>query len=341
MEIVLSTIAAGGLVGASNQYLCLLLIAGGAKFGWFGLPPEIEYYLGSWWVIGLICLFWVITVAPAYSSLLLPGVMNAVNTVTNFLSGFFVPASSAMLALASAGIITSLDPETQQILQTMRMFDPEGGLGIGSTGWLVAGSGAAAASSLTFMKFLTKPALSAATGTVGTASAPIYATLENIASIALMGLLYILLNTNPWLLVILFLVVFAFTLALMVYGLYQLWKLGKGIGRLIRLLQNNPKAGWAIVLEFFVWGTGWLIWQKTKRGAVMIVAWLIFGLLWWVFFGIAALLPLLLLLYIPLSLMTFTLIGILSARGLMRALDIPDEDLPPDVFGGLPEMSLA
>lgn len=339
MEIMLAAISAGGLVGVSNQYLCLLLIALAAQGGWFKLPPGMQEIMGSWWFIGLVALFWLLTVLPAYSSLLLPGLMNTVNTFTNFLSGFVVPASSIILSLASAGYISELDPEMQQMLYTLRMFNPEGG--IGATGWAVAGGGALAGSTLTFMKFLTKPALSLATGTAGTVSAPIYTTLENIASVVLMGLLYILLNTNPWLLVILFLIVAAITLALLIYGLYLLWKLGKGVGQLIRLLQNNPKAGWAIVLEFFVWGTGWLIWQRTTRGAVMIVAWLIFGFLWWVFLGIASLLPLLLLLYIPLSLMTFTLIGVLSARGLMRTLDIPDEDLPPDMLGGLPEMGLA
>ncbi len=118
------------------------------------------------------------------------------------------------------------------------------------------------------------------------------------------------------------------TFALMVYGLYLLWKLGKGVGRLVRLIQAHPKAGWSVIAEFFVWGSGWFIWQQPKRGAIMIVLWVVFGFLWWLFLGASMLFPILLLIYLPLSLMAFTLIGIYSARALLHTFDIPDAELP-------------
>ena len=168
MELVLAAIAAGGLVGASNQYLCLLLVSAAAKLELIELAPRMEFF-ESWWFIGIVALFWVITTAPAYASMLGPGVMNTVNTVTNFVSGFAVPLSGAMLSLAAAGVIADMHPELRTVLDSIGLFDPEGG--IGTSGFLVAGGGSLAASLLTGSRFLAKPALSSSTGTAGTAAA--------------------------------------------------------------------------------------------------------------------------------------------------------------------------
>ena len=98
MELVLSAISAGGLVGAGDQYLCLMIISIAAKTDLVKLTPQMTF-MESWWFLGIVTVFWLLTIAPAYASLLSPGVMNAINTVVNFLSGFLVPASGALLAL--------------------------------------------------------------------------------------------------------------------------------------------------------------------------------------------------------------------------------------------------
>jgi len=270
MQLLLSSISAGGLVGAGNQYLCLLVVSAAARFDLVSLSQPMSF-MESWWFIGIVAVFWLLTIVPAYASLLSPGVMNVVNTTVNLLSGLAVPISAALLSLASVGIITEMNPELGDILRTMQLFTEEGG--IGTTGFIVAGGSAVTASVLTGGKFLAKPAVSTATGTVGTVSAPIYATLENLASLILMALLYVLTRINPWLLVGLLVVVTLLTLGMLAYGIYQLWKLGKGVGQVIHLIETQPKAGLSVVGEFLVWGSGWLIWKQWNRGILRLALW--------------------------------------------------------------------
>ncbi len=271
MELLLSAISAGGLVGAGNQYLCLVVLSLGARLGLVQLAAPVDF-MTAWWFIGLMALFWLLTILPAYGSLLSPGVMNVLNTITNFVSGFMVPISAALLTLASVGVIAEMHPELYHFLQSLQIFDAAG-QAVGTTGWLMAGGGAVTASALTGAKFLAKPALSTATGTAGTASAPTYATIENVASVILMGLAYLLTQINPWLLVGLFAIVTLLVLGILAWAVYQLWKLGRGIGRAIRLLETHPKAGLAVIAEFFVWGSGWLLWRHWNRGVVRLLLW--------------------------------------------------------------------
>jgi hypothetical protein len=270
MEIILSAIAAGGLVGAADQYLCLLLLSIGARLGLFQVAPEMSF-LTSYWFMGAAAVLWVLTNSPAYASLLAPGVMNAINAAVNFISGFVVPLSAGLFALAAAGVITGLNPDLDAVLQALRVFNQDGSLG--TSGAAIAGAGALAAVSLTGMKGLAKPAVSAATQTTGTLSAPVFATLESLASVLIVGLIYFLSKINPWLLVALLVIVFLLMAVLLAYALYQLWKLQKGIGRLLRLAQAHPLAGLSIALEFLVWGGGWLAWKSWGRGLLMLAAW--------------------------------------------------------------------
>jgi hypothetical protein len=246
MQLLLSAISAGGLVGASNQYLCLLLVSVAAKTGLVTLAQPMGF-MESWWFIGIVAFFWLLTVAPAYATTLGPGVMHVVNTVANFLSGFAVPVSAALLSLAAVGIIAGIDPTLRDILTTMQLFSASGGIGV--TGFIVAGGSAVTASALTGARFLSKPALSTATGTAGTVSAPIYATIENVASVVLMALVLLLTRINPWLLVALFALVALLILGALAFAVYQLWRLGKGVGKVLRLIDAQPKAGLAVVVE--------------------------------------------------------------------------------------------
>lgn len=339
MELLLSAISAGGLVGAGNQYLCLLLVSLAARFDLVELAGPMDF-VESWWFIGVIAFFWLLTIAPAYASTLSPGVMNTVNTIVNFLSGFAVPASAAILALASVGIITGLHPELRDLLDTLKLFREEGGIGI--SGVIVAGSSAVTATALTGSKFLAKPALSTASGTAGTTSAPLYATIENVTSVILMALLFVLSRVNPWLLVGLVALVTLIILGILAYAIYQLWKLGKGIGKVVTLIETNPKAGLAVVLEFLVWGAGWMVWEKWNRGIWRLIIWLL-----WLFIvilvvpaaitvmGAALTVVPLLEFMVPiagtLAEVTVVIIGICiglrSSRGLMSTLD--DKDTEP------------
>ncbi len=277
MEIILSAIAAGGLVGASDQYLCLLIVAIASKTGLIQLAGPMGF-LSSWWFITFSAIFWLISIAPAYASLLTPGVMNVINAIHKFLSGFLVPFSSALVALASVGVITSLNPELQTMLDSLRIFNPDGG--IGAVGWAVSGASALVALSVTGIKALTKPMLSAATGTTGHLSAPISITIENLLSILLMAGAYLLTKVDPWLLIVLLAVVIILSIILFIYAIYQMVRLKRGIGKVLYLAQTNPKAGLAVVAEFFVWGVGWLAWKGWGRGVLMILLWV----LWVAFF---------------------------------------------------------
>lgn len=279
MELILSTIAAGGLVGAANQYLCLLIVAVAARLNVITLSDQTAF-ISSFWFIGITAFLWLITLAPAYSSLLTPGIGNAVNTVSNFISGFLVPVSSAIISLAAIGVIVSLNPNLKQMLETFKVLTQAGN--IGPTGYAIAAGGAVSATALTGMRALAKPAISASTGTAGTISAPVYATLENVASIVVMGIAYILAKIDPWLLVAIFAVTLALIVGMVIYALRQLRKLKMGIGRALYLAQINPRAGLAIVVECFVWGIGWMTWRQWGRGVLM----LFFLSLWAIIFFI-------------------------------------------------------
>ena len=323
MELILSTIAAGGLVGAGDQYLCLLIMGAMSRLGIVSLTPKM-YFMGSWWFLGVVALFWVITVVPAYLTTLDPGVTKAFNTAANFLSGFLVPASAALISLGSIGIITSLNPDLKALLETLRIFTQDGH--IATTGWAIAGGGAATAATLTGMRFLAKPA---ATATVGNLATPANATAENTASIVLMSLVYGLAKTNPWLLVGLLAVVIALTVVLLVLAIRQLRRLKRGIGRTLDLVQANPRAGLAVVIEFFLWGVGWLAWQKWARGAAMLVA----AAAWWVLFvsleGVVAavfavvppLIPVAMAVAAAAMVTVFVAVGFGSARALLHTFD--------------------
>lgn len=347
MQLVLSAISAGGLVGAGNQYLCLLIVSAAAKMDLISLTPQMGF-MESWWFIGIVAAFWLLTIAPAYASLLSPGVMNAINTTVNFISGFAVPVSAALLSLASIGIIVEMNPDLRDVLRTMQLFDPEGG--IGTTGFLVAGGSALTATVLTGSKFLAKPAVSTATGTTGTVSAPIYATLENLGSIILMALLFVLTQINPWLLVGLLALVTLLILGVLAYAIYQLWKLGKGIGRVMHLIETQPKAGLSIVAEFLVWGSGWLIWKNWNRGILRLVMWALWLLaIFFVVPAIVAAVGAALVVVPPLAMLSSALgvmaeaavvaagfyVGLRSARRLMETFD-EAEPIPTTATAELP-----
>jgi hypothetical protein len=272
-ELLLSAISAGGLVGASNQYMCLLVLSIAAKLGLVGLVPQVGF-IESWWFLAVVAVFWILTMVPAYGSALGPGVMNVVSTIVNILSGFLVPISGALLALAAAGQIADMNPTLYDLLRTLQIFDPSGD-GIGRVGWMLAGGAGVTATALTGAKFLAKPAVSSATGTAGSASAPIFATIENAAAIALMVAAYVLIRINPWLLVALLALIVLALLTLFGWAIYQLWRLGKGIGRVIQLIETRPKAGLAIVAEFLLWGSGSLAWQYWARGAFRASIWVL------------------------------------------------------------------
>ncbi len=341
MEIVFAAIAAGGLVGASDQYACLLVLSIAARLGVVELTGPMAF-MSSYWFMGLAGFLWLVTTAPSFSTHLAPGVMHVVNAIVRFLSSFVVPLSSALMGLAAAGVIVNLSPELRAAFETLQLFNGEGG-GLTGTGVAVAGGSAAAAVTLTGLKALAKPMIGAGTGTTGTAATPAFALAENVAAVTLMTLAYVLSRIDPWLLVALLGVVLVLTLGLFAFGLYQLWRLKKGLGRVLHLLQVHPRAGLAICVEFFVWGLGWLVWKNLGRGAVSLLAWLV----WLTVFlalqplvaGLLALVPPL----IPLALLAANFVmlalfvgcGLGSARALMKHLE---KETPP---GETPRLAAA
>lgn len=268
MELILSAISAGGVVGAANQYMCLVVVSLAAKVGIITLTPQFAF-MESWWFLILVGLCWVVSVAPAYSSLLGGHVMSVINTIANFLHGFIVPVSSGLIALASVGVIINMDPELKAALSTMQILNPNGDLG--GWGWVVAGGGAAMAVTLTGMKALAKPAISVSSGTAGTISPTIFATIETVAALLVMGAVYLLSKINPWLIVALVVLLFLAALGALAFAVYQLIRLKRGIGRMFYMLQVAPRAGLAVLFEFLIWGVGWLLWKKWARGGVMLV----------------------------------------------------------------------
>jgi len=333
MELILSSMSAGGLVGVSNQYLFVLILCLAGRFKLIELAPQMQF-MESWVFIGVVAVLWLLTIAPAYSSLLSPGVMNAINTVTNFLSGFLVPASSALIALASAGAIANLSPQMRESLEAIQLFTPQGG--IGRAGVAVAGGSALIATALTGTKAAAKPALSASSGTTGHISAPIFATAENVASVVVAVLLYLLANISPWLLVALLGVAVVIVVGMLVYAIVQLRRLGRGVGRVMRLVEEQPKAGLAIVFEAVVWGAGSLVWEYWARGLLRVALWAIWLLILIVVIPAAttaltgllaaappllALPPLLGTVGFVMTLMIGLALGLRSARSLIRLLE--------------------
>jgi len=333
MELILSAITSGGLVGAANQYACLLILSIAAKLGWVTLTTQMDF-MSTYWFMGIVGFFWLITLAPAFSSILAPGVMNVINTITNFLSGFIVPISSAMLALASVGVIANMNPDLKQIIETLRIFDPDGSLG--TTGLVVAGAGGTAAIAMTAMKAIAKPGISASTGTTGTVSAPTFAIAENLASFILMIASYLLVKVDPWLLVVFGVIIFIAMTALVAFALYQLWRFQKGIGRVLRLAQTNPRAGLAVFAEFFFWGVGWLVWKQWARGVIMLIflaGWiavlvLLVPLIGAAFLFIPPLVPIITTALIILMIVFFIIVGLSSARSLLKYLEDVVKDTP-------------
>jgi hypothetical protein len=322
MELVLSAISAGGLVGASDQFMCLLVLSVTARLGWVKLGEPMMFMCSEWFII-MVAIFWILSIAPAYASLLSPAVMNVINTITNFLSGFLVPLSSALLALASAGVIAAINPDLHQFLESMRIFTPQGS--IGTTGLAISAASATIGTSMTVMKAAAKPAISTTTGTGGHLAAPVYTTVENLASVVLMLLAYWLAQVNPWLLVALAAVLFVLIAAFLGYAIYQMWRLKKGITRVLQLTQTQPRAGLAVIVECLVWGVGWFAWKVWARGTVMFLAWLVILAL------VVAVTPVVLslgLLFAPIPLLVLTLtlmvyfsIGFASARALLKTLE--------------------
>jgi len=337
MELILSAISAGGLTGAANQYACLLIISIAARLNIITLSSQTAFF-ESYWFIGIVALFWVITLAPAYSTFLAPGVGNVINTISNFLSGFIVPLSSALLSLAAIGVIVSLNPQLDTILKTLKLVNNVGNFG--PTGYFIATAGAVSATALTGVRALAKPVIAASTGTTGTISAPLYATLENLSSIIVMVLTYFLAKVNPWFIVTFFAIILLLAVLLLVYAINQLKRLRKGFGRVLQLAQSNPKAGLSIVVEFFVWGLGWLVWKYWARGVIMLVFlsfWLIIFLLVQplfvsLFAFIPPAIPFIAFFSVAALLILFVLIGLSSSKALLSEFEKthPISDLPTE-----------
>jgi len=63
MELALAAMSAGGLVGVSNQYLCLLIVALAAQQDMIRVTPALDFMASGWFVV-VVGLFWVVSVAP-------------------------------------------------------------------------------------------------------------------------------------------------------------------------------------------------------------------------------------------------------------------------------------
>ncbi len=80
------------------------------------------------WFLAISAVFWLVSIAPAYASLLTPGIMNAIIPfkTSSPVSGACV---ICMVALASVGVITALNPELQSVLDSLQIFNLQGNLG--------------------------------------------------------------------------------------------------------------------------------------------------------------------------------------------------------------------
>lgn len=326
MELILASIAAAGLVGASNQYMFILLLGLASRFGLVQLAPEMTFMSSIGFNVAAGVL-WILSVAPAYSSHFSPGVANVINTISNVVHGFVVPVSAAMVGLAAAGIITNMHPEMAAALQGFTAFNQETSR-LRLPGLAVAGGGALLATSLTGAKAASKPGINTATGTIGHVSAPIWATVETIAAGLLVALFAWLASLSPWLLVGAAAAIAVLILAVMVYSFFLLWKFGKGLGKVLRLLDQQPKAGWGVVLEFLTWGGGSLWWGYTPRATPRILGWAAWMMIL-LFLAIPALtIPIAGVAVFFFVFLMGLLIGARSAGGLLKLLETDGHILP-------------
>jgi hypothetical protein len=325
MQLILSAISAGGVIGIADQYLCLFIMGIAARFGFINLMPQMSFMSSTWFLI-LAGLLWVLTVAPAYSSFIAPGIMNAINAAVNFVSGFVVPISSAMLSLASVGAIVNLDPQLRAMFDTLQVFNSSGGLG--STGYVIATGSAVTAVALTGMKAAAKPAIGAGTGTTGHLAAPIFATYEAIASFVIMGIVYALTKINPALLIGLLVVVVILSIVVLSWAIYQLWQLKRGIGKMLRLAQEHPRAGLSVAVEFVAWGLGWLVWGHYARATIMLCVWALMLVALVVGPGVVAFFPPLSVMVFGVLLSIYLIIGFNSAGALLQNLEKQDLSTP-------------
>jgi len=327
MTTVFASIVSGGAIGVADQYLCLLLLSLASRFNLIQLPPEVNF-MASWWFIIIIGIVWIATVLPAYGSMVDPVFLRFVNTTIGLFSGVLVPASGALLAIATANFVGASSETAHSALQTIAYHS---GGAQNSNLWLIGGGGALCASLFTFVKFLIKPMLATATGMAATtASAAVYKTVENITAVVVMAAIYFL-ASHPWLLILFMAIVSIILLAILIFALYQLWKLGQGIGKVMRLFESNPKAGLAVIMEPFVWGFGWILMKGWNSGGVKLLLWGVsLFVIWFV-------LPIMLFFIPPVAaaipfIATFAaiyFIGLKSARGLFEIIERESKTMRP------------
>jgi len=271
MELLISAMSAGGLVGVTNQYAFLIALSLASRYGLVEMGSGFKFMM-SWPFIIAVAVLWVIQVAPAYASTAAPAVGNVLDAISGFVHGFVMPASSALVALASVGIIANLDPELQASIEAIHLINPNG-TPTATTAVLAVGS-SAIAMVLTGTKAVGKRSLGAATGADLAPGTPaIWATVESILSIVVVGLFIFLSRIDPRLLTVLLIVFAVIIFGATGYALYMLYRLAKGIGKVFRLIEANPRAGWAVALEAVAWGSGSLMWDYTNRATARILMW--------------------------------------------------------------------
>lgn len=325
MTTIFASIVSGGAIGVADQYLCLLLLSLATRFNLIQLPSEISFMSSDWFTIA-IGVVWIATVLPAYGSLIDPVLLRFVNTTIGLFGGILVPASGALLSIATANFVGTSET-AHSAVQTIAYHAssvPNSDL------LLIGGGGAFFASLFTFIKFLIKPMLATATGMAATtATAATYKTIENVIALVVMTTLYFLASISPWLLILLMAIITLILLTILVFALYQLWKLGQGIGKVIRLFESNPKAGLAVILEPFIWGSGWVLikgWQsgvnKLALWAVsLFIIWFVLPIVFFIIPPIAALIP---------FIATFAaiyFIGIKSSKKLLETIEKEDKSI--------------
>ena len=315
IQMMFAAILSSGTIGVADQYLCLFLLSMASQFNLVQLPAEVHFMASVWFLI-IIGVIWVATVLPAYGSLIDPIVLRVVNTTVGLVSGVLTPASGALLALATAYFVA---PSTMAHASSSNL-------------WVIGGGGAALASTLSFAKFMIKPMIATATGMAATTISPaVYKTVENGLSLVMMAAIYFLGSINPWVLVAFMVVVAVLFLTIIVFTIYQLWKMKQGIGKVLRLFKTNPKAGFALVLETFVWGSGWVLMKGWRAGAFKLVLFALSAAVIWfflpvifIFIGpISAVIP-----FIA-SIAVIYLIGLSSSRKLLKTIEGNTPSRPP------------
>jgi len=294
--MIFASIVSGEAIGVSDQYLCLLLLSLAARCNLIPLQSEVKFIASVWFII-IISIVWIATILPAYGALIDPVFLRVVNTTVGLFSGVLVPASGALLALATASFMTGSPASPAAANYSLQWISNSTS---NSDLWLIGGGGAIIASLLTFMKFLIKPMIVTASGMTGTtASAAIFKTIENVMALVLMAAIYFLGRLNSWLLVLLMAVVTLILISILVFALYQLWKMSLGIGKVLRLLEVNPKAGIAVIMEPFIWGSGWILikgWQSgvgklALCGVSLVIIWVILPIVFFFIPPVAAAIP--------------------------------------------------